>query len=191
MKSVCVSDRPNWQFYVNERFNLYREHVCSVPCFDVQVNDSHLIFPNDERLNDILDRPVDTSLAMIGKTERSWSHRPDYYEIAARYLSKKGSEIEDAFVFCFVEYARPDDGVLAQRQHIVHLGKVFLSAEVLSIEQTGLAKLMRQARSKITLGVITSEGNGPCGLRAGDIFFTDAFDGDAIIVSNLGKDDNL
>ena len=120
-----------------------------------------------------------------GSVHQGWQARQDFYDIGAQSLISHANRLKLPELLCFSEYSKPGDPVLKARPHKVLGDSVFFLADIRRRSTKQIATLLRQARSLQTFGVVSKGNVEPCHPKSGDLFFTDAFDGEMIILCEV------
>ena len=184
---VSVLGAPDWMRHINERLSLYRSTACPELEADMQIVSADLVIAGEWSEAKMLEfPPADRIVESIKIDGSRWQRRPDFYTHAAQIMIARTGETNAHHLFSLAEYARPGDGSLQSRSHIVREKNVFLTADTSRTTASEVATVLRQSRSSFTLGMIGSVENDPCALDETRIFFTDAFEGDAILLCGLG-----
>ena len=145
-----------------------------------------LAVPNSFKLDDLSGVHLDQSaLTDRYRTGRDWAGRSDFFDEAAGMLIELSSNLVRPRLYCYSEYSKPIDPALETRPHATRNSSVFLTAEVGPGCTQDIARVMRQSRSRVCIGVVSAEGRGPCSLQVGDLFFFDLFDGDMLAITDL------
>lgn len=117
-----------------------------------------------------------------------WVAREDLFADAAHWLSTTLAENRDAWLVCEAGYSEVGDKVLQQRPHIVHAGRPLLHIKIAGASVEDIATVLRWGRSWRFLGVAQS-GNAIADSvhpSTQGLFICDAFDGDSLVVADLG-----
>jgi len=185
---VSVHTLDKWADYLDRRLAEYSRFARDGLSTQLQIVSIELVVPSDWNEALVLQHNLETRISQsVPTAEGRWKFRPDSYEIGADRLRELSAGKGLEHLFCFAEYFKPTDGVLKERPHIIDHDRVFLVANSQQDTAADVAKVLRQARSRRTLGIVNNNPIDPFDVKDGCIFLTDVFDGDVLLVSELAK----
>jgi len=116
-----------------------------------------------------------------------WVLRPDLFEETSLWLYKEAIRKNYNWIFCQAGYLEMGDRVLETRQHIILSGRPFYSMQTSKASVSSLTTMLRRGRSwQLFGGMMRWNDTEPFRSSEGGLFFCDAFDGDSMLVVNIG-----
>lgn len=183
---LAVHQNVAWLEYLASRLIDFVDDACSKSYVAVDIASAHVILPKEMESNLIIDHDFDSRFFERGShTQRGWQYREDAYSLGVERLIELSKIENKSWLFCYSEYSKPTDGVLRKRRHFVLGGKVFLLSNLGVDTNEQVATILRQARSKRTLAILSASQYDPCESLEGGIFCTDVFDGDVLVVCRI------
>jgi hypothetical protein len=184
--SIDLNSRTKWNNYIQERFMELCRRVSVDDAANFLIKSAHIIVPPGQIETCVFDcdlryRIIESSSAGGGL----WRKRGDFYDDAASYFAFHMKKIGVKFLCCYAHYSRPGDSILEKRPHVVISNHVFLVAVIEDDNASDIATVLRQSRSDQTIGIVSDTKFEENPFKGNFYFFTDVFDGDALILCNV------
>jgi len=119
-----------------------------------------------------------------------WVKRDDLFGEAALWICEKYCSSKQVELFCEAGYSEVGDKVLESRQHIIIGEKPFLNQKISKASSEIISQTLRWGRSWRLLGVVADISSNQASEGVNErhlLFICDAFDGDSIIVTEIGS----
>lgn len=183
---IDVIGSKKWEKYLTGRLEEFCFQACNHTGITVKIVSAFLVAPAHFEPVSMLDGEItDRIFKRTGIKDSGWKLRTDSFDIGVEFVRNLAIHNCMSFLFCWSELAEPKDPFLAKIPHLVFNNTVFLTSNIIEATLDQSTTTLRKCRRKRLFGIVGSQPNNPCSVEKGNIFITDAYDGDTIVACEI------